>query len=76
VRKKPGESRAPRSFPLRGRIRAAPHLRHFSARTEEAYLGWIRRFFEFHGRRDPSELGGEHVDLEQYRFNRRPEILR
>lgn len=36
-------------------------LRHFSPRTEEAYLGWMRRYHEFHGRRDPATLGSEHV---------------
>jgi integron integrase len=36
-------------------------LRHLSPRTEEAYLGWMRRFHEFHGRRDPASLGHEHV---------------
>ena len=36
-------------------------LRHFSPRTEEAYLGWMRRYHEFHGRRDPATLGPEHV---------------
>jgi integron integrase len=36
-------------------------LRHLSPRTEEAYLGWMRRFHEFHGHRDPAALGPEHV---------------
>jgi integron integrase len=36
-------------------------LRHFSPRTEEAYLGWMRRYHEYHGRRNPAELGPEHV---------------
>ncbi|MBI5853107.1 MAG: integron integrase [Planctomycetes bacterium] len=36
-------------------------LRHLSRRTEEAYVGWMRRFWEFSGRRDPSELGAEQV---------------
>lgn len=36
-------------------------LRHFSPRTESAYLGWMRRYYEFHGRHDPSSLGAEHV---------------
>jgi hypothetical protein len=31
-------------------------LRHFSPRTEDAYIGWMRR-------RDPAELGGEHAAL-------------
>jgi integron integrase len=29
---------------------------HYSRRTEEAYLGWIRRFIKFHGGRHPREL--------------------
>ncbi len=36
-------------------------MRHFSPRTEEAYLGWMRRYHEFHGRRDPAALGPEHL---------------
>jgi integron integrase len=32
-------------------------LRQASPRTEEAYLGWIRRYVRFHGRRHPRELG-------------------
>ena len=40
-----------------GAIRA----RHYSRRTEKAYLGWIRRFISFNGGRDPSELGARDV---------------
>ncbi len=36
-------------------------LRHMSRRTEEAYLGWMRRYHAFHGKRNPAELGAEHV---------------
>lgn len=36
-------------------------LRHFSPRTEEAYLGWMRRYHAFHGRRNPDGLGAQHV---------------
>lgn len=43
------------------RAREAMRLRHFSPRTEQAYLGWMRRYHEFHGRRDPAKLGSEHV---------------
>jgi hypothetical protein len=28
-----------------------------SARTEEAYVGWIRRFILFHGKRHPDAMG-------------------
>jgi len=37
------------------------NLHHLSARTQEAYLGWMRRYYEFHGRRDPARLGSEDV---------------
>ncbi len=36
-------------------------LRHFSPRAEDAYLGWMRRYYDFHDRRDPAQLGAEHV---------------
>lgn len=28
-----------------------------SLRTEQAYLGWIRRYIQYHGLRHPRELG-------------------
>jgi integron integrase len=42
---------------VRGEIRA----RHYSRRTEEAYVHWIRRFIVFHGRRHPRELGAAEI---------------
>ena len=36
-------------------------LRHFSLRTEKAYLGWIRRYIRFHGRRHPRDMGNAEV---------------
>ena len=36
-------------------------VRHFSPRTEEAYLGWIRRFIRFHGLRHPADMGAPEV---------------
>lgn len=35
--------------------------RHYSRRTEEAYVHWIRRFVLFHGRRHPREMGAAQV---------------
>ena len=46
---------------LLGRVRHAIRLRHYSRRTEEAYVGWIRRFIVFHGKRHPRELGAPEV---------------
>jgi integron integrase len=36
--------------------------RHFSLRTEKAYLQWLRRYVEFHERRHPRELGAPQVE--------------
>lgn len=36
--------------------------KHYSPRTAESYLGWIRRFIEFHGGRHPLELGVDEVN--------------
>ncbi len=38
-------------------VRRAMRIRHYSRRTEEAYVAWIRRFVVFHGKRHPRELG-------------------
>jgi len=46
---------------LRDRIRAVLAAGRYSYLTEKAYLGWIRRFIVFHGKRHPSELGADHV---------------
>jgi integron integrase len=43
---------------VRNRLRA----RHFSIRTEDTYLGWIRRFIHFHGKRHPAEMGRAEVE--------------
>ena len=38
---------------LRGEIR----LRHYSIRTEHAYVDWVVRFIKFHGLRHPKDMG-------------------
>jgi site-specific recombinase XerD len=42
-------------------VRDAIRTRHYSRRTEEAYVLWIRRFIVFHGKRHPRELGEAEV---------------
>jgi integron integrase len=46
---------------LLDRVRQAVRLRHYSRRTEEAYIGWIRRFIMINGKRHPRELGEQEV---------------
>jgi site-specific recombinase XerD len=43
------------------RVRQALRLRHYSARTELAYVRWIRRFIRFHCNRHPAELRADDV---------------
>jgi integrase len=45
--------------PLRllDQVRELIRIRHYSIRTEHAYLQWIRRFILFHDKRHPRELG-------------------
>ncbi|WP_178383112.1 phage integrase N-terminal SAM-like domain-containing protein, partial [Xanthomonas oryzae] len=38
---------------VRGRLR----LRHYSLRTEQAYVSWIRRFILANGKRPPGQMG-------------------
>jgi integron integrase len=42
-------------------VRAAIRVRHYSIRTEETYVHWIRRFILFHGKRHPREMGEAEV---------------
>jgi len=39
------------------RVRSAVRVRHYSPRTEDAYVAWIRRYILFHGKRHPTDLG-------------------
>ena len=42
---------------LLDRVRHAIRTRHYSRRTEEAYVHWIRRYIVFHRKTHPSEMG-------------------
>lgn len=46
---------------LLDRVREAVRTRHYSRRTEKAYVGWIRRFVVFHDRKHPAELGAAEI---------------
>lgn len=43
-------------------VRAVLRTEHYSPRTEEAYLHWIRRFVHFSGLRHPRDLGAPDVE--------------
>lgn len=43
-------------------MRKTIRLRHYSIRTETAYVDWIRRFILFHGKRHPQDMGAAEVE--------------
>jgi integron integrase len=47
---------------LLDRVRHAIRVRHYSLRTEETYVAWIRRYILFHGKRHPSAMGAEEIN--------------
>ncbi|HEU5051184.1 MAG TPA: integron integrase [Gemmatimonadales bacterium] len=55
---RPAASATPaRSAPrLLAQLRHALRTRHYSLRTEEAYVAWVRRYVKFHDLRHPAEL--------------------
>ena len=54
----PAEAPKPR---LLDRVRQAIATRHYSRRTEKAYVHWIKRYVFFHGKRHPAEMGAAEV---------------
>jgi hypothetical protein len=46
---------------LLDQVRDAIRVKHYSIRTEEAYVGWIRRYILFHDKRHPREMGAPEI---------------
>jgi integron integrase len=51
-----------RSVRLLDQVRERIRSLHYSRKTEQAYLLWIKGFIRFHGIRHPAELGGPEVE--------------
>ncbi len=47
---------------LLDQVRLAIRARHYSIRTEQAYVAWIKRFIFFHGVRHPAEMGESEIN--------------
>jgi integron integrase len=54
----PSQPEAPR---LLEQVREAIRVRHYSLRTEQTYVSWIKRFILFHGKRHPRDMGVREV---------------
>jgi integrase len=52
----------PRPKKLLDQVRDAIRLKHYSIRTEEAYINWIKRYILFHKKRHPAEMGTPEVE--------------
>ena len=59
VRGGPGREQEPA---ILRRIRERVRVRHYSKRTEQAYVGWVWRFMAANGYRDPRRLGHREVE--------------
>jgi integron integrase len=44
------------------RVRDRIRVKHYSLRTEQAYVDWIKRFIRFHGKRHPLTMGAAEVE--------------
>jgi hypothetical protein len=47
---------------LLDRVRDAIRLKHYSTRTEQSYVTWIRRFILFHDKRHPIQMGSPEIE--------------
>ena len=46
---------------LLDQMREVLRLKHLSFRTEEAYIGWVKRFILFHDKRHPKDMGAAEI---------------
>ncbi|WP_321535861.1 integron integrase [Stygiobacter electus] len=42
-------------------VRTELRVNHYSTKTEDAYVGWIKRYILFHNKRHPNEMGKEEI---------------
>jgi len=47
---------------LLDQVRARIRVKHYSIRTEDQYVQWIKRYIYFHGKRHPRDLGAADVE--------------
>ena len=56
-----GRRYAPSPPKLLDRVRETIRTRHYSSRTEEVYVYWIRRYIVFHQKKHPSAMGAPEI---------------
>jgi hypothetical protein len=55
-----GES-GTRQAKLLDQVRNRIRCKHYSIRTEQAYIEWIKKFIFYHGKRHPAEMGEKEI---------------
>ena len=59
----PSEKSAATPPRLLDQVRDRLRVKHYSLRTEQAYVGWIKRYIIFHHKRHPAEMGKQELAL-------------
>ena len=49
---------------LLDRVRHKIRLKHYSIRTEQAYVSWIKRYIHFHNMKHPKDMG--EMEIEEF----------
>jgi len=58
----PGVEIEARPRKLLDQVQDVIRLKHYSYRTEETYVHWIRRFILFHSKRHPKDMGVAEIE--------------
>lgn len=56
------KSTTAKSPKLLDQVRDKLRVKHYSIRTEQTYLDWIKRYIYFHGKRHPKDLGARDIE--------------
>ncbi|KPQ37210.1 MAG: Phage integrase, N-terminal SAM-like domain [Phormidesmis priestleyi Ana] len=56
------EPSQPRPQKLLDQVREVIRLKHYSYRTEETYVQWIRRYILFHNKHHPKDMGVPEIE--------------
>jgi site-specific recombinase XerD len=56
-------------------VRDALRLKHYSYRTEQTYVQWIRRYILFHNKRHPQAMGAPEIVCGAFRWETATHLL-
>jgi hypothetical protein len=56
------ENYSPAKPKLLDQVRSAIRVKHYSYRTEETYVNWIKRFILFHHKRHPQDMNSPEIE--------------